>query len=231
MVSAVVETLGIFKQNECVALVQSCANCTYNTITSIQTPLSQIISLNAVMNKNGTFYTYDFCNTSINGNYIVNGIGNPNGEDTIWAYNFIITPTGYDNTTAQGLIYVFLLLVSIVFMIIAVVGAVKINPANEYDIGGKIMSVNYGKYLKMGLFFVSYLLFILVAFLSWQIADSFLMVTTMTWMFHTFFIILVSLLAPIFIAFVVLALVKWTADLELWKLAERNLQPRNKGRR
>lgn len=225
-VQAEVQTLGVFKVGDCVGLVQSCANCSYNTITSIQYPNSTLINLNVPMNKNGTFFNYDFCNASANGNYIVNGIGNPDGYDTIWAYNFEVTPSGLISTGGQAITYIVLILIVLFFFVLCLIGAIRYDGKNEYDIGGNLMSLNYGKYLKMGLFWLSIVFLWISFYLGWEVSNKVLMFDFVGDLFHTFFLVLTYLLAPSFLAFVFLAIVQWTADLKLWEMSKRGLKPR-----
>lgn len=96
-VSASVETLGTFKQNDCVNLIQTCSNCSYNKVSSVIAPNSnQAIGLSD-MEKTGNVYNLTFCSTSQIGTYIVNGYGDVDGLDTVWAYDFDITPSGNVN--------------------------------------------------------------------------------------------------------------------------------------
>jgi len=97
------ESLGTFKQNNCINLIQTCNNCTSVNITSVLYPNSSQIISEAIMQKVGTMYNYTLCNTSILGNYIVNGVGDIDGIITTWNYDFIITPSGSMQTTAQGI--------------------------------------------------------------------------------------------------------------------------------
>jgi hypothetical protein len=224
--SAEVQTLGVFKIGDCVRLVQSCANCTYNEITSIQYPNSTLLSLNVLMNKNGTFYDYTFCEVNANGNYIVNGIGNPDGIDTIWAYNFEVTPSGLVSTNGEAIVYVILIIVVLIFFIFTMIGAVRIDGEHSYDVGGKLLELKYGKYLKMGLFFLSILFLWFLFFLGWQVSSKVLMFDFMNTIFRTLFMILTYLIAPVFLAFTILAVVQWTLDLKLWKMTKRGLNQR-----
>ena len=89
-----VSTLGVFKVNTCVELKQTCANCSYVNITSILFPDSTPTIINSEMTKSGSEFNYTFCNNSMLGNYIVNGIGDPQGVQTIFAYDYSITTTG-----------------------------------------------------------------------------------------------------------------------------------------
>jgi len=123
-VCAEVQTLGIFKSNECINLKQLCSNCTYSNITSVTLPQDAGNALtNVEMTKDGNEYEYSFCNTSRIGQYIVNGVSDVDGIDTAWAYDFYITTTGYQATTPQSIITFFgiflLTIISIVFLIMA----------------------------------------------------------------------------------------------------------------
>ncbi len=98
-VSAQQQTLGIFKQGECMQLIQTHGNATYNNISFVyQTNGAILYNISGQMTKVGTFYNYTFCNTSTLGKYIVNGFGDPDGEKTSWVYDFEITTTGFAGT-------------------------------------------------------------------------------------------------------------------------------------
>lgn len=94
MLNAEVQNLGVYKQNECLTLKQSCANCSYTNITSIMYPNSTHSLEQVGMTKTGTEYNYTFCDTSLIGDYIVNGKSDVDGIDTVWSYNFSITVNG-----------------------------------------------------------------------------------------------------------------------------------------
>ena len=95
---ATAETLGTFKQNGCVNLIQTCSNCTYSNITSVVYPNSSIALSDKTMTKTGTYFNYTFCNTSSNGIYIVTGVGDPDGTAEAWNYDFEITNDGKEKS-------------------------------------------------------------------------------------------------------------------------------------
>lgn len=93
LVSSESNSLGIFKQNNCISLRQIC-NCTYVNISSVTYPDSTQ-ALNMVsMTKLRTEFNYTFCNTTQLGTYTVNGFGDDSGEQSIFIYDFEITPSG-----------------------------------------------------------------------------------------------------------------------------------------
>lgn len=116
LVSSSTDTLGVFKQGECINLLQTCSDCTYNNVTSVISPSGLISIKNILMSKVGVEYNLTFCNTSELGKYTVNGIGDLSGTSTIWNYWFEITPTGTSLTTQQSIMFI----VGIIVMLIIV---------------------------------------------------------------------------------------------------------------
>ena len=99
LINAEQESLGLFKQGECVPIIQICGDCTYVNISSVlinNIEGSKLIIINEEMTKTGPLYNYSFCNTTTLGEYNVNGIGDPKGIIEPYAYNWYITPTGKD---------------------------------------------------------------------------------------------------------------------------------------
>ncbi len=86
--------LGTYKQWECLNLIQTCDDCTYNNITNVLYPNSSVAVANVSMTMEDTFYNYEFCGTSATGVYLVNGFGDEGGVKTTWYYDFEITPSG-----------------------------------------------------------------------------------------------------------------------------------------
>jgi hypothetical protein len=93
-VSAEVQTLGTFKQNACVNLVQTCNNCTTVNLTRVQAPDSSINIIGNYMQKQGSIYNYSYCSTSQIGTYIVTTCGDADGTNACVNYDFEVTPSG-----------------------------------------------------------------------------------------------------------------------------------------
>jgi len=98
VVAAEQQSLGTFKQNECINLIQTCANCSYVNISSVITSSSVQVLGQSEMTKVGTIYNITFCGTSLIGKYVVNGVGDLDGTNQIWSYDFEITPSGFTGT-------------------------------------------------------------------------------------------------------------------------------------
>lgn len=89
------QSLGIIKQNDCVRLIQTCPSCTAITLSSVIYPNKAVSQTSILMSTSDSFeWIYNYCNTSVLGQYIVNGHGDVDGIDTSFAYDFFVTPTG-----------------------------------------------------------------------------------------------------------------------------------------
>ena len=114
--SAEIQTLGTFKVDEEINLIQTCANCTFNNITSVIGPDSQQIIGNLPMTKTGSVYNFTLTSGNITqlGEYIINGIGDLDGVNTVWNYNLEVTTTGKQSNLP---IPIFLLIASVTLFI------------------------------------------------------------------------------------------------------------------
>lgn len=133
--SAEIQTLGTFQQYKCIDLVQICGNCTYVNITSIKLPNSTVALSNVVMTKDRTNYNYTYCSPPLLGEYIVGGVGDDNGVNTVWTYNFFVTSTGLAMSSVWE--NPLLLILSTISLIFVVLGFWHGNPYFGF-IGGAI---------------------------------------------------------------------------------------------
>ena len=118
--SATLSSLGTFKQGDCINLLQTCDLCTYNNISSITYPNSSRVVGLVTMSKDGTEYSYPFCQTDALGIYVVNGYGDDSGIVTTWNYYFKVTSTGREFSSMDVTIYIFFLLVCLVVTVFSV---------------------------------------------------------------------------------------------------------------
>lgn len=139
---------------------------------------------------------------------------------------FLITPSGKVGSSGEALTYTILIFVVLVLLTFSMIGGFKIKSGDSYDMGGNFLEVNYGKYLKMGLFFLSILFLWVLFFLGWQTSEKILMFDFTVVVFKTSFLVLTYLIFPIFLAFVALAIIQWTMDLTQIKLKKRGLKQR-----
>lgn len=143
MVSAIT-TLGTFKQNSNINLIQNCENSTYSNVSLVVLPNSNFaINTNTTMTKVGDNYNLSFNNTNAIGVYTVFGYCDEERLYTTWAYTFEVTPSGFIGTL--GFYIVLLIIIAGVIIM-----GFTIKEAWFVMMGGMallmlgIYSINYG---------------------------------------------------------------------------------------
>lgn len=140
---------------------------------------------------------------------------------------FEVTPSGTIPTTADAILYSLMLFLMLLLTGVALFGAFAIDGKNEYEMG-KLIKINFNKYIKQGLFFFAYLFLTISMFFASEMAQRFFMESFATGILVWIHKFLWIALIPIFIIFVTFSLIKWLADIELMDLADRNLKPYGK---
>jgi hypothetical protein len=164
--NAEIQTLGTFKLGDDISLLQICGTCTYNNITSVHvTQNTTKIIENLPMTRDGSVYNLTLTSdqASVLGEYIVNGIGDLDGTNTVWNYNFFVTHTGFTLTTGESVLYflmtiVLFILIFIIFYLIFTLPSKDERDPNK----GFIIRIVKLKYLRMVLIGIVYPLIIVV---------------------------------------------------------------------
>jgi len=220
------QTLGTFRQDGCIELKQTCGNCTYVNITRVSAPDSSVLlSGQNIMTKSGTVYNRTFCSTSQLGEYIVDWQSDPNGITSAGNYNLFVTITGQKPTTAQGTIYLFLGMLSIFLFCLSLYGATKIKWKHSRDSSGHIIGLNDLKYVKLFLWFFTYLMLIFITFAfkhvsriaDWDVAGN--------WFNFIFWFLIVGLL-PVCILTLVLGFISFMESKKISNLMRRGIKIR-----
>lgn len=138
------ESLGVFKQDETVRLLQTCSVCNYVTLDSVKLPNSTLLLINQNMTQSGSSFYYDFSATDLLGEYIYNTyFGNYTAPVT-----FEITYTGDKITSQQTNIY----FVALAILILGALGLwfmyTRINGEHSRNERGAITLINFKGFLK-----------------------------------------------------------------------------------
>jgi hypothetical protein len=222
-VSANIQTLGTFKQGDCIELIQTCSNCSYVNISSVLYPNLSIILSDVSMTQQGTKYNYSFCNTEITGKYIVTGLGDLDGETEIWNYDFNVNLMGEELTQSKAIIYFILLIASLLIFGLTLWGAYIFPFKNKRDTEGYLIDINDLKYLKIAMWVFSYLEFLFIIFLMKNISGGFLSAGGFYEFFNILFTILLILLLPFFPTLIFFTIVTWLNDRKLEESIKRGL--------
>jgi len=121
LVSSSISDIGSFKRGDCIDLPQSCSDCTYNNISKITNANSVVVLTETIMQKDGTYYSYNFCNTTTLGQYKVNGFGDESGVKSTWEYTFSVTETGEgDKSFFNNALLIILISLALIFLIMGI---------------------------------------------------------------------------------------------------------------
>jgi len=154
--SSAVDDIGIVKQNDCIDLYNYCPTCSYINLTAIKYPNGSIDITNLAMIKTGNNYRYEFCNTSLLGEYSYTTCGDKAGIETCEKINFEVTPSGYLPNTAKSILNIGLLSFLILLFVASLIGIVKV----EHYIG------------RFALYWVCHVLTIAITFIAWHMAEQ-----------------------------------------------------------
>jgi len=157
------DSIGTFKQTDCVRIPQTCATCTYINISSISYPNSTIAVNNTAMTSwgNGEYF-YNFCNTSDTGRYDVRGKGDKGGTDTSFATYFIISPNGKETTTGESILYSLFIFILFGCFLILVYFILVLPNENDRDENNVVVGIVKLKYLRIFFIALSYPLILII---------------------------------------------------------------------
>jgi hypothetical protein len=220
--------LGIFKQNTCVNLYQYCDNCTFVNLTKVQYPNGTILTINDLMTKDGIDYNYTFCGTDTFGTYYYTVFGDKDGYNSTERLNFEINYRGEKVTEAQSILYIGLLVVFILtfLFIFFIIG--KLPDGNQRDEEGRILSISYLKYLRPALWFVEWMLFIGMLYLSSNLAFAYLNEQLFAKVLFTIFRICFGFTPIIVIVWIIHIFVSMFHDKQFQQMLNRGIFPQGK---
>lgn len=225
-VQAEQQSLGFVRQGTCIQLPQVHGNLTFSNISSVELPDRSFTRLNRAMQNQGQgYWNLTFCNTTQIGTYIVNGVANPDGVLTGFAYDFEVNPDGKEYTTAQSLTYILALLMATFFLLLFLVGSVYIPYGNERNGEGQVVKVNYKKYAKIICVSFSYLTLMWIFYILHNISLGYLHIASAANFFKVFYRFMIAFMYPIFVSVIVIGFVVFIRDLKTEKMIERGSLP------
>ena len=139
---------GFGKQNENFTFSQPCNEATFITLDIILLPDKKSLTINQNMTfiSGGTFQ-FNITDTSQLGRYDVMGISD--GCENTFATFFTITTTGFELETAEGNIYIVVLIATFILFLAFLFPAIKLPYSNKTDNEGAVVSITKAKYLKL----------------------------------------------------------------------------------
>ncbi len=224
-----------FKQSEEVDIKIVCINAGFCTASaqcnvSIFSPTEKTIldGVQATQAASLAFYniTLNSTQTEELGEYTVGGFCKDGSVTQIVDFNFDITKTGTELSTSRAILHFVLLIGVLGVFLLTLWGAIILpmkNPRGGLD---EIVAVDFLKYFKLGLMFISYTLLVWVINLFLSISNNFLLLTQFNGFFTMIFVILRAFMWPLFITMWVVFIILAWKDLRLIKLLERGFTPK-----
>lgn len=225
LVSAEIQSLGTFLKGENIELKQVCSNCTYVNITSVLYPNSSKVISNVQMTKDGTDYNYTLSSTYTQtlGKYIVNGIGDLDGETTVWTYNFEVNNSGFEISTAEGLFYIFGMLIALIIFFMTLISAIKFQ-RNDLDQWGNKIGINTSKYIRAILTAIAWVSLLFIFGLLTSLTSKLLVIDSLSHFFNYFYRFMLAMSLPLGILFPFLFIVWIIADQNVNKKLKRGIR-------
>lgn len=217
-------TIGTVKQSNCINLYQICENCTENNITTILYPLNRTVADHGIrMTKNETYYNYTYCDTTSLGRYIVNGVGDLDGDLTSWVYDFEVTGTGFSFTQSRSS-FTFVILGTLMFLFLLTIYSIpKIPRGNTTDDYGMLMSINHLKYLRPVLYCIAWIILIGIVFTTSNVALAYMGTEMFGQLLFSIYQVMFWITIPgVFIWFIFIV-VQIFRDAEMKRMLERGI--------
>jgi len=227
-------SLGVFELNKEIELIQICSNetslCDACNISSVKYPNSTIIISDVPMTKRTSDFNYTLNNSYVivNGKYLVNGICLTASELTVWTYTFDVTLSGKLFTTQQAILYLVLDVFLIFMLMLSLWGAIILPFKNERDMSDSIIiGINYYKYLKVFLFYFSYLLFTWILNIFVGVSNNYLDLGLAFPIFAFLLRFLIGLMYPSFIILWFAWFLLFLTDRKIHEQIMRGLNPKS----
>jgi uncharacterized membrane protein YobD (UPF0266 family) len=174
------------------------------------------------MTKYGYYYTYNFCNTSLLGEYVVNGCS----DLSCWAYDFEVNPTGAQTSTFQGLLYALFLFILMGLFGLFLYGSFAIPSENVESPEGTLLKINWKKYARWMCFVFTWLIGLWISFVCWNLSYAFAFFSTMEDIFEVIFTTYSAVSLVVIPVFVIYMVVQAVQDWKINEMIERNLTVR-----
>ena len=190
---------------------------------SIQCPNSSYFVNNVRMSYNagGDFnYTLTFLDS---GKYLSKVSCSQTGYNATSTFDIMVTPSGTELTTGQGILYVVFTVSSIFIFLLTLYGAIKLPYRNPRDEDDYIIGMNDLKYVKIFLMAMSYMILLFIFGMLRGITYNFLYDLGIHKFFYWGYSIMLSFLWPIIVLGFLFALILFVRDRKVLSALERGL--------
>lgn len=221
MVSAEEVSLGIFKVNEQVEIIQICNNdtslCDSCNLSSVKYPNFPSIITSVSMTKRSGDFNYTLTNKQVNqtGILLINGFCETASQVKVFSFTATITKTGTLLSTGEAIIYILLTLAIFSLFLIIFYFMIRTPYGNDINEKGAVIKITKLKYVKLGLIMLSWVLFIWFLNLLIAVSDNFVTLTMYYGFVSFMFSIMMRLSLPLGIFIIVLSFFEIIKDVNI----------------
>ena len=196
---------------------------------SIYYPNSSSYVQKVAMTNNQADMNYTMENTSTLGTYrstmwCADGI--PKG---LTVFTFEINNYGRNEEGTGTLLLVILIPLLIIFIVCLIIAITTESKTSNFTMGPEgdyILEMNYGMYLKILMYLLSYIFLWMITFLTWKISEIIISLSFLAGFLRLIWIVETVFIIPIFLIVSIIGITKHLTDSYLTKLAKRGLRPR-----
>ena len=211
-------TLPPVKQGDCAQLIETCGNCTFVNITTIRYSNQTLQVFNQPMTQTSPgSYNYSICSTAGLRELIYMTIKDPDGIRESQSVTIPITPTGFEQTTAQSIMYFLIGMLMFCIFLVSLYFTITLPFKNERNSETRVIRVNYKKYGKMFSFIMAYLSFVVLTYFAWNISFGFLYFDSMSRFFEALFNMLFRFLWLIILLYIFIGFLYYFRDRKIEK--------------
>jgi hypothetical protein len=200
-------------------------NPSINASLTLKDPLNNVVLYGNMSYNINTLQhniTIPVTNTSQLGIYNYEITANNGTDSETTSFKFEISLIGKRASTSQSVSYLIVAFASIFFFILSFYGAITIPFKNKTNNRNQIIGLNELKYIKILLWFVTYLFLIFIMFSFYNISGISNWELGHRWFYGTFWLLIVFL-APSFVLLITFAFVNFFKDRKLDEMLRRNL--------
>ena len=164
----------IFAQGENANIIFACVDqndfvcdSTFSCNITVIFPNSSIFVNNAEATRQTNFYNLSLPNTDTLGIHSYNVFcQNSSNAGASTELTYLINLTGEELSISKTILYIFVLLTTLVLFLLSLFGAIKIPWNNRTDEDGFIVGISDLKYIKLILWFITYIFLIFITWLT-----------------------------------------------------------------
>lgn len=201
----------------------SAINCSAANLTVLFPNSSTVLVNNQRMVNYNSYATYQITPTAFGDYYVFFTDGTNKSQST-----FKATSTGFDLSTGSSIVYAVLILLMMSLFAGISIGISKLPDSNEKGEDGRIMSINWLKYLRAPLYFICWMLFIAILYITSNLAFAYLGEQLFAKVIFVLFRICFGLTPLIVIVWVISFFVQFFQDKKFQSLINRGIFPQGK---